>query len=151
MESNEEALAAAERAAVAPWIEQPATPWWYIPSFGLLMGAVVLILGERASMSSAWFALSAIAVVFLIGAWLGAVTAHQGVVPRLRSAPPEFVPVVRGYFVGYVLLLAMVVIVYLAADSRVAAVLAAVGTWIGLVVYEKRYTTAADAVRRRLT
>lgn len=153
MESNQdprEALAATERAAVAPWIEQPAPPWWYIPSLGLLMGGLVLVLGERESMPYALSIISAVAVTSLIGVWIGAVIRHQGVVPRLRSAPPEFVPAIRAYLAGYFLLLALVVTVYFVIDSRVAAVIAAVGTWVGLYVYEKRYEAAADAVRERM-
>lgn len=153
METNlppEDELALAERAAVAPWIDYAPTPWWYVPSAGLLAGVLVFVLGERETLPPVWYVLALLAVVFLVGAWIGAARSRQGAVPRLRKAPPEFVPAIRAYFIGYVLLLAVVVIMFFAVDSRVAAVVAAIGAVSGLFLYERRYAAAAEAVRRRV-
>lgn len=153
MESNlqpEQELALAERAAVAPWIDYPPTPWWYEPSGGLLAGALVFVLGEQSNLPSAWYAIALVAVVAMLGAWVGVVVSRQGAVPRLRRAPAEFVPVIRAYFVGFALLLALVVTLYFVVDSRVAAVAAAVGASGGLYLYERRFAAAAAAVRKRV-
>lgn len=153
MESNlppEEELAFAERAAVAPWIDYPTTPWWYEPSAGLLAGALVLVLGERGGLHGAVFVVMALLLVFLMGAWIGAAVSRQGAVPRLRRAPAEFVPVLRAYFVGFVLVLTVVVMLYFAVDSRVAAIAAAVGVAGGLYLYERRFATTAAIVRKRV-
>jgi uncharacterized protein YneF (UPF0154 family) len=153
MESNlspEDELAIAERAAVAPWIDLPPTPWWYAPSLGLLEGLIVFVLGERETLPSVWYVVLLLVLVVLMGAWVGAVMARRGAMPRLRGAPPEFVPTIRAYFAGFALLLLVVVIVFVAVDSRAAAVVVAVGTTGGLLLYERRYAAAAEAVCRRL-
>lgn len=153
MESNESPerdLQLAERAAVAPWLDYPPTPWWHAPSGGVLLGAIVLVLGESENVHTAVGVALALAVVLAVGAWLGASVARMGVVPRLRSAPAEFVPVLRGYFAGCGLLALLIVTVYVTVGSRVAAAVAALGAWGGLVLYERRYEKAAEAARKRL-
>lgn len=153
MESNESAerdLRLAERAAVAPWIDYKPSPWWFVPSFGLLEGALVLVLGERQNLHGAVFAVVGLVLVFLLAAWIGAAVSRQGVVPRMRRAPAEFVPVLRAYYAGFALLVAVVVTLYVAVDSRVAAVVAAVGAAGGLYLYDWGYEKAAEAVRKRL-
>jgi len=42
------------------------------------------------------------------------------------------------------------VTVYVTVGSRVAAAVAALGAWGGLVLYERRYEKAAEAARKRL-
>lgn len=153
MESNgsaEQDLQLAERAAIAPWIDYKRSPWWFVPSFALLEGALVLLLGERQDLNGAVFVVTAIVLVFLLFAWIGAAVSRQGVVPRLRRAPAEFIPLLRAYFAGFALLVAVVVILYVAVGSRVAAVVAAVGAAGGLYVYEWRYEKAAETARKRM-
>lgn len=153
MESNlppEDELALIERAAVAPWIDYAPVRWWYVPSAGLIAGTLVLVLGERETLPWVWYVLAQLAVVVLIGAWIGAAMSRQGAFPRLRSAPPEFVPEVRAYFVGCVVLLTVVLTVYFLIGSRPAAIVAALGVAGGLYLHERRYAAAAEAVRRRV-
>lgn len=153
MESNETAdrdLQRAERAAAAPWIDYKPSPWWLVPSFALLEGALVLLLGERENIHGAVFAVTAVLLVFLLFAWLGAAMSRHGVVPRLRHAPAEFVALLRAYYAGFALLVAVVVIMYVGVGSRVAAVAAAVGAAGGLYLYEWYYAKVAEAVRTRL-
>ena len=153
MESNlppEDELALIERAAVAPWIDYAPAPWWYVPSAGLIAGTLVFVLGERETLPSVWYVLALLVVVMLIGAWIGAAMSRQGAVPRLRSAPPEFVSAVRAYFVGCVVLLTAVVTVFFAIGSRLAAIVAALGVAGGLYLHERRYAAAAEVVRRRV-
>lgn len=154
MESNldpRRELDQAERAALAPWIDYRPSPWWLAPSGSLLLGAMVLVWGERERLPFAAFVVLAVALVAGLGAWIGATVSSQGALPRLRQAPAEFVPVLRGYFIGAGVLAVLVAALYLVVDSRLAAAVTALGAWGGYVLYERRYDKAAEAVRKRLT
>lgn len=153
METNsapEEDLSLTECAAVAPWIDTPSpSPWWSLAG-GLWAGALVFILGERESWHPAVWISAVLVVVVLVGAWVGFGQARLGALPRLRNAPPEFVPLIRAYFVVYLLLVALVAALFVVIDSRVAAVVAAVGFYALLVIVTRRSSAAAEAVRSRL-
>lgn len=140
----------AERAVAAPWIDTPQPSRWWIPAGALLYGVLVFGIGERNSLHPAvWFVLM-VPVLALVGVWLGWGYGRLHAVPRLRSAPPEFVPAIRFYFIGYGLWLALVVTIFLTAGSRVAAVAAALGFYALLAIFTRWSNAAAAAVRKRL-
>lgn len=153
MESNlrpEDELALAERAAVAPWIDSRPMPWWLAALGGVLPAGLVLVLGERDALHPALFVVATLVLVAAYSAWVGVITCRVGAYPRLRNAPPEFVPVVRAYFAGCVLVIAAIVVAYLVVGPWLAAIVTVVGFTGGLLLYQRRYAAVAEAVRRRV-
>lgn len=153
METNshpDKDLVIAERAAAAPWIDTPLPPRSWAPAGAVLVAALVFLLGELENWHSAAWTLSILTVVVLVGVWVGWGYARLGAMARLRSAPPEFVPLVRWYHLVNAGLAALVVLLFLTVGSRVAAVVTAVGLYLLLTVYTRRSTKAAETVRSRL-
>lgn len=154
MESDlnpEHELALAERAALAPWIDTPPLPKWWAPSGGALVGALVFLVGESRDGHPGVIIPFIILLVFLVGAWIGWGYARVGAIPRLRGAPAEFVPVIRAYFAGYLLLLAVVIALFLSAGHQLAAIVAALGVFTGLIIFQRFSGAAAEAIRARLS
>lgn len=138
----------AERAAAAPHLDYPPTPWWYFPAVGAWAALFVYAMGAL------WDSAALVPVmVVLLGseaAFFGWYRAYRGTWPRLRGAPREIATVMRGYFVGLALIVAAVAAVVVVAGAVAGAAAAFVAVTAGLVLYERRYEAAATATRERL-
>lgn len=140
-----------ERATLAPWVDASPAPRLWALVGGVLPGALVFLLGERESLHQAVFVLATLILVALLGAWVGWGYSSAGAVPRIRNAPPEFRPAIVGYFVGYGVVVVVVVATYIWVASRLAAILAAGGVYACLALYERAWWRAATRVRERLS
>lgn len=143
-----QALADVERATATLWTEYPPTPWWYYPAIGAWCGGLVLTLGGLHD--SPLLLLLAMAALLALGRWFTAwYTRYRGTFPRLRSAPAEFRRAITSFVAGYVLLLMVTALVWVAAGFAAAAVVVFAGAAGGTFVYERAYAAAA-ATRERL-
>jgi hypothetical protein len=145
----QDALAAAERATASIWTEYPPTPAWYYPAVGAWGAAVVYTVAGVDS--SAVQVPVMLALMALLGAFIGWYQRYRGAMPKLTSAPPEFRRAILAYLAVYAVLIAAVVVVGFALDQPLAA---AAGTFVvataGLYVYEKAYESAARRTKARL-
>jgi hypothetical protein len=153
MESTEEArqaLAAAERAATLPYTTYPPTPRWFPIAAGTWSAGVVVtvaLLGDENRWALALFA----CLIALELAYLRWYRRRHGVMPSLRNVPSELTAVMRGYWWGTVAVVGCVCVAYFTAGPVAAAALAFVLVTGGLAWYERRYTAAAAATRRRVS
>ncbi|WP_426503155.1 hypothetical protein ACPPVO_36760 [Dactylosporangium sp. McL0621] len=153
MESIEAAgqLRAAELGAAAPYVSYPPTPWWYAPSAGAWVAAIIgtfhwwrenagLFLGSLA-------ALIAVELVFVT--WM---RRRHGALPRPgKGTPPaEIAGVWREFLVALPVIALVVGLVWWPAGVPAAAGTAFVLVTAGLAVYERRYAAAAARTRARL-
>lgn len=142
-------LAEAERAAAAPYVDYPPTPWWFFPGAGLWVGAMVLAIANMPERP----ALSVVAVLVLVMVEIGFFTWYRkrrGTSPTLRDAPVEVSRAMRRYWIGLsVVIIIGVLVAWLASVVAAAAVLA-IAVTIGLVLYERDYGRQAAATRQRL-
>lgn len=143
--------ATAERAAAAPYLNYPPTPWWYAPVVGLWAAALV-----AASMwwrtNVALFVPAVAVLVVLEGIFIGWMQRRHGALPLPgRGRPPrEIAAAWRRYFVGFAVVVVVVVLLRVLAGAPAAAAAAFVLVTAGLVVYERSYATAAARARDRL-
>jgi hypothetical protein len=144
-----EARRIAERAEAAPFVDYPATPWWYAPAAGLWAGALTLLVGF-AQDRHALAVVGLLALVALESAFLAWYSRYHGALPSLRHAPAEFRPAFVRYGVGVVLVLALVAGTWLLAGPGAAAVVAGIAVTAGLVLYERTFARAAARTRDRL-
>jgi hypothetical protein len=139
-----------ERAAALPYTEYPPTPVWYPAAVGawsaLLLASVLYLRGEP---------LFVVAVIVLVAVEVGFIAWYRrlrGSMPSLlfTGAPPEFRRAFRGYFVGLVVVAAVVATASFLLPHPVAVALCFVGVTAGLTAYERTYRAAALATRARL-
>jgi hypothetical protein len=151
MESERELsqqLAEAERAEAAPWLDYPPLPRWWAPVAGAWFAAMLLVLTEAGNHLVAFPSLAV-----LLGIEFGFIVWYRrrwGTWPELRSAPREFRPAMRRYFVGLVLGTAAVVATYLVAGRLAAAAVTFVAATVLFHWYDLRYAAASRAARARL-
>jgi len=150
MESNgnlHETLRAADRAAAAPWVDYPPTPWWHYPCFGLWAAAMVVTYGAFHD-HVVVFLPCYLALIALVGVYIVWQRRRRGVSPY--GWPPREVRVVCGwYLAGYLVLYGIVVAVMVWSWACAAAVAFAAST-AGLVWFEAGYARAVRRVRSRL-
>lgn len=145
-----EAQDEAERAVASLWIDYPPTPWWWFVAPGLWAAAMVFTFAE--AIGRLWFSPLLVGVLIFLELYaFGWMQQQRGSWPTLRSAPPEFRPGIRRYFVGVGILFVAIVAVCVTVGTFAAMALAAFGVNTGLAVYEKAYETAARATRERLS
>ncbi|MDA0185218.1 hypothetical protein OJ997_33245 [Solirubrobacter phytolaccae] len=152
MESSSEArsaLAVAERASAAPYIDYPPTPAWYAPSVGAWVALLVLA-GYGASNRPAIFVPLVLVLVAAECAFLAWYRRYRQTMPSMRGAPPEINAAFRRYAVGLVAVVAIGVFLYLVVSPYVAAAAAFGLVTAGLALYERHYANAAAAARTRL-
>ena len=142
-------LAAAERAAAAPYVDYPPTPRWYPPVVGAWSAALVAAL-TMLDGHPVLRGLTLVVLVALEGVFLGWYRVHRGTMPSLRHAPREIDAEFRRYLVGVVVVVGAVVAAALLLPDVVAPVLALVLVTAGAAAYERRYARAAEATRARL-
>lgn len=151
MTSGDDTLRQADRAAAAPFLEQPRTRWWYPPFMaafftGLAAGPVLVAEGR----GGAGFAVQGLVLVGFLAFTVG-YRRQAGTSPRMRSAPPE---ITRAYL--FLLLAGGACVGVTAAAWSLAGPVAGLSalfvTSLAVVwAYERAvYPQAAARVRRRL-
>jgi hypothetical protein len=143
----EDALQSIERAAAAPWIDYPPTPWWYYPTIGAWCAALILALFGLGGLAGSAAAVALVGLEFWFIGWL---KRQRGTWPRITQSPAEFKPAIRAFFAVTVVLVLVVAGVLVTAGPFAAAPLAFVGVTIGLYIYEKAYERAVASTRVRL-
>jgi hypothetical protein len=152
MESVHEArtaLAMAERAGAAPYIDYPPTPRWYPPVVGA-WGALIAI---AAGISADHAALGAALILALIAsecAFLIWYRRYRRVMPSMTGAPREIAAAFRRFVVGAVVVLGACAGVYAWLGPVPAAVFTFCLVTPAIALYERDYAAAAAAARARL-
>lgn len=142
-------LAAAERAAAAPYVDYPVTPSWYAPAVGAWAGALVgalTMLDDHPVLR----VVSLLALVAVECAFIARYRSFRGTMPSLRRAPAEISREFGWYFLGVAFVVAVVAATALWLSGALAAVVAFVLVTVGAEAYERRYARAAAAIRARL-
>jgi uncharacterized membrane protein len=142
-------LAEAERAAAAPYLDYPPSPRWFPPAAGLWAAALVLV-GSAFAEQPALAIAGLVALFAAESAYLRWHRHRSQTMPKVRGAPVEIRPALRRYFLGVAVLLVAGVVAYVLAGALVAAAAAFVSVTVGLALYERAYSRAAAAARRRL-
>ncbi|WP_166384543.1 hypothetical protein [Catellatospora methionotrophica] len=146
-----EQLKAAERGAAAPYVDYPATPWWYAPAVGAWAAAMIG--------TFTWWRENAVlfvgSLVVLIAAELLFVTwmkRRHGALPMPgKGTPPaEISALWRGYALALPMTVLLVAAVWWLGGVPAAAGAAFVLVTAGLALYERRYAAAAARTRDRL-
>lgn len=154
MESNEiqEQLREAERAAAAPHITNPRSPWWHILLLSLTGPALVLLvtqaqglLAERTPVGS----IPSLAIVLIALIVILDQRRRRGVTPKGR-APREIHRVFNWYLLGAIVLLAGVLALALTSSLWISIPVSFVACLGGLIWFGIAYERAADRVRKRL-
>jgi hypothetical protein len=143
-------LAAAERAAAAPYVDYPPTPAWYPAAVGAWAAALVgaLTLLDRHPVLRGVVLVSLVAVEGGFFAWY---RSYRGTMPSLRHAPTEISREFRWYSLGLVVVVALVAGTALLVSQVAAVVLTFLLVTAGAASYERRYARAAEATRARLS
>ena len=150
MESDltpQQALAAAERAGAAPYVDYPPTPAWYFPAVGVWAAAMVLAVGELADRPLV-FVPVLIALAVAEGVFIGWYRRYRVTMPSMRHVPREIARAMVGFGVGAVIVVIAGVVA--ATNSFIAAAVTFLAVTAGLIVYEHRYATAARAASERM-
>ncbi|MFG2043706.1 hypothetical protein [Dactylosporangium sp. NPDC048998] len=153
MESVEarDQLLLVERAAAAPYVQYPPTPWWYAPAVGAWTAAFI---GDFAwwRVNGALFAASLGILVSAEALFLIWMRRRHGALPMPGHGKPpvEIAAVWRGYFVGVVIIAILVALAWWFGGVPVAAAVDFVLVTAGVAIYERKYAIAAGNVRDRL-
>ena len=152
MESYAEArsaLAVAERAGAAPYLDYPPTPKWYPAAVGAWLAAMILTCHGASERPAIFIPLLAALIVaeFAFIAWY---RRRWQTWPSLRNAPKEISSAYRRYALAATPAFAAGIALYVFVGPYVAAGFAFVVTTGGLALYERYYERAAEATRRRL-
>ena len=149
MESDElrDAQLLAERAEVAPWLDYPASPWWYAPAGGAWFGALVAASADGGEQRSPafTFVLFALAAGFF---WWA--RRRWGTWPRMSSMPPEFHRPATTFAVAVVILFIGGMGLAASAGDIVAVPLVAVTVAALLRWYDHAYAEASERAAVRL-
>jgi hypothetical protein len=152
MESYAEArsaLAVAERAGAAPYIDYPPTPKWYPAAVGAWLAAVILTC-HGASERPAIFIPLLVALLVAEFAFIAWYRRRWQTWPSMRNAPKEIRSAYRRYALTATPAFAAGIALYAFLGPYTAAAFAFVVTTVGLTAYERHYHHAAEATRRRL-
>jgi hypothetical protein len=143
------ALAVAERAGAAPYIDYPPTPKWYPAAVGAWLAAVILTC-HGASERPAIFVPLLVALIAAEFAFIAWYRRRWQTWPSMRNAPKEINAAYRRYALGTAPAFVAGIALYVFLGPYVAAAFAFVVTTAGLTLYERYYRDAAEATRRRL-
>ncbi|MBJ8342167.1 hypothetical protein JGU71_25075 [Antrihabitans sp. YC3-6] len=139
-----------ERAAAAPYIDYPPTPAWYPTAVGLWVAAMIGTFW--------WWRENAVlfvgALVLLVAievAFVRWISKRHGALPRLGhgTPPPEITRAYQSFFVGLIVVVAAVGLIWWLGGLVAAMVAAFVLVTAGLTLYERSYALAARTVRAR--
>lgn len=152
MESTQQALREAERAAAAPFIDYPATRWWYPPFMAVAFAAMAT--GTALAIELDRGILGMALVLLALGAvalYMRHYRQRWGTWPRMEAAPREIRGAYRTYFlaVGGALVLSVAAWV---TFGWLAGVVTVFLTMLMLFILYERviYPRAAQRVRERL-
>ena len=143
------ALAMAERAGAAPYIDYPPTPRWYPFVVGGWSALIVLaagISGEHAM-------LGAVLLALLVGsefAFLAWYRRYRRVMPSMTGAPREIAAAFRRFFIGTVVVLSACAGIYAWLGPLPAAAVTFCLVTLAIALYERDYAAAAAVARARL-
>lgn len=101
MESSQ-LLREADRAAAAPFVDHPRSPWWYEAAAGLWWGALAVVVHLFAQGRSSEASAALAALVVLQIATITGLRRRSGVWPRLAEAPREIRAAYRWLLLGLV-------------------------------------------------
>ena len=152
MESVHEArsaLAIAERAGAAPYVDYPPTPRWYpfaVGGWGALMALAAGISADHAVLGIALL-VALVASEFALLAWY---KLYRRVVPSMTGAPREIAAAFRRFLIGTVVVLGVCVGVYAWLGPVPAAAVTFCLVTPAIALYERSYASAAAAARARL-
>ncbi|MCL3862532.1 hypothetical protein [Actinotalea sp. K2] len=151
MENAQDALRDIDRAAAAPFVNDPVTAWWYPPTmagFFTAMAAGPLLISQ--GRGAAGFGLQAVALITLVMVY-AAHRAKSGTSPRMRSAPDEFKHAYRWLCLTYAGSLAVSVVVWVLLGWQVGLSAVFVTMLAATWSYERVvYPRAVHRVRNRL-
>jgi hypothetical protein len=143
------ALAMAERAGAAPYVDYPPTPKWYPFVVGAWMAALILA-GHGTESRPAVFVPVLLVLVAAEGLFIAWYRRYYQTWPSMRRAPKEINAAYRRYAAGLAVAVAVCAGVWFLAGPYACAAIAFVVTVIGLWAYERAYAHAAAATRERL-
>ena len=143
------ALAIAERASAAPYVDYPPSPKWYPFAVGAWAGLMVLA-AHGVSARPAVFLPLLLVLLAAEGAFIAWYRNYRQTMPSLRGAPREIDSAMRRYVAGSVVVLAVSLGSYLAFGPFVCAAVMFVLVTASLILYEREYARAAAATRDRL-
>ncbi|MEV4621135.1 hypothetical protein AB0J74_20800 [Asanoa sp. NPDC049573] len=146
-----EQLDIVRRSEAAPYIDYPATPWWYSPAIGAWAAAMIGVFSWwRANLPLAIGLL--VLLIALEAGFIGWMRRRHGALPMPgRGTPPrEIAAVWRGYGIAVPVVAFVVGLTWWLAGAPSAAAVAFVLVTAGLAAYERRYAVAAAKVRSRL-
>lgn len=142
-------LVAAERAAAAPYLAHPPTPWWYPPAAGAWFAGLVLSVGLLGS-RLVWFLVAVGALMGLLTVFVHWYSRRWGTWPSLKQVPREIKREMNVFTVSAVVLAIGVIATMVLAGTVVAAIVTfLLGTAL-VTRYEHTYRRAAAEVRERL-
>jgi hypothetical protein len=143
------ALAVAERAGAAPYIDYPPTPRWYpfvVGAWGALMALAAGLSADHALLGGALL----VALVASEGAFLAWYRRYRRVVPSMTGAPREIAAAFRRFLAGAVMVLGACAGVYAWLGPVPAAVFTFCLVTPAVALYERHYAAAAASARARL-
>lgn len=142
----------AERAAAAPYVSYPPTPWWYSPVIGAWFAAMLAVLAQWSRGSSFVVGLALIGLSGLEVGFIRWMMKRHGAMPwpGKGTPPPEIKRLWNRYFLGGLAVVALVAAVWWQFGVWFAAGAAFVLVTGGLYWYERAYLVAAAEVRTRL-
>lgn len=165
MESDDELrerLRTAERAAAAPYVDFPPTPWWFPPFFGCYAAAVVacLVISRTDAPVLAQIAVIGVVLVMVaaLGMWVGWDRSRRGTWPRFwgglfgrgPTPPRELTRAMWGWVIGFVVVAVGVAVLAFTTPWWVAPLVAFVLVTAGQAWYEVVFARAAARARERL-
>lgn len=150
MESNE-LTRELDRAAAAPFVDYPETPWWYpFLMGGYFTACLACFLLNQNGHTALGFGLLAVAII-AFGLWFRWYRAKWGTWPKMSEAPPEIKRAYTSALIGFVVLVPFVVAVAWFMPMGVALVATFAATTAYFWSYERQvYPAAVQKVRARL-
>lgn len=151
MESNEiqQQLREAERAAAAPHIALPRSPWWHTLLISLTGPALVLLVTQTQGLFSERTPLGSIPTLTIVLIALVVILdqrKRRGVTPK-GKAPQEIRRVFNWYLLGTIILIAGVFALAVTSSLWVSIPVSFVACLGGLTWFGIAYERAADRVR----
>lgn len=137
----------AERAAAAPYVDYPPSPWWHAPFFGLWSVAFVLVVGLIDD--SAWRAGGLLVLAFASGLVIGWQRRRRGTWPRGKP-PAEIRRVTIGFVIGAAGVIGLGALLLWLAPVAVAAPVVFVVVTAGVWWYDRAHARASERTRERL-
>jgi len=146
-------LRAAERAAAAPYISYPPSPWWYMPVVGAWLAAFIAVFARWSEGSDVLVGAGLVVLIVLEIVFVRWMYTRHGAMPwpGMGTPPPEIGRLWRWYFIAALAVVAVVAAVWWQIGVAAASATAFVLVTAGLVWYEKAYAKASAAVKSRLS